>query len=67
MIVGLAIYFGLGAVCLLITIFGFKFPPRGSDAIMKAFIMISGWIVICPLLWWEIIDERNNETIQPRA
>lgn len=61
MIAGVGIYLGLGVVCLLITIFGFKFPPRGSDAIIKAYIMIIGWFIICPLLWWEIIDERKNE------
>ncbi len=60
MITGVAIYLGLGVVCLLITIFGFKFPPRGYDAIMKSFIMVIGWFIICPLLWWEIIDERKK-------
>ncbi len=60
MITGVAIYLGLGVVCLLITIFGFKFPPHGYDAIMKSFIMVIGWFIICPLLWWEIIDERKK-------
>lgn len=30
------------------------------DAIMKSFIMVIGWFIICPLLWWEIIDERKK-------
>lgn len=40
MIIGVGIYLSLGVVCFLITVFGFKFPPRGSDAIMKSFIMV---------------------------
>lgn len=59
MIIGVGIYLGLGVVCLLITIFGFKFPPRGPDAEIKACIMIMGWIFICPLLWLELLDERK--------
>jgi hypothetical protein len=59
-ITGVGIYLGLGVICLLVTIFGFKFPPRGSDAIIKAYIMIIGWIFICPLLWLELLEESKD-------
>lgn len=54
----LAIYLALGVLALIVTIFGLKAVPRGRFAWVNAIGFVFGWIIIAPLLWFEILEKR---------
>lgn len=54
----LAIYLALGVLALLVTIFGLKAVPRGRFAWLNAIGFVVGWVIIGPLLWFEILEKR---------
>lgn len=54
----LAIYLALGVLALLVTIFGLKAVPRGNLAWLNAIGFVLGWIIIAPLLWFEVLEKR---------
>lgn len=55
---GLFVYLVCGFIALMITIFGFKAIPRGDDAVIKSVIFLIAWIVVAPLLWAEILNDK---------
>ena len=61
LLIFLVIYIVLGVIALNITIFGFKAVPRGNDAIIKSIFFIMGWIVVAPILWFEIVNGKNTK------